>query len=97
VRDHALVVVCDDGRRSAFAAATLDELGYSDVCYLDGGVTGWQSAGFATVAGLDGAEVELKIAKDDVEMIGRRGPLARSRQDMIDYLTWEIDLGHKYE
>lgn len=97
VRDRALVVVCDDGRRSALAAATLAKLGYSNVRYLDGGVNAWTAAGNATVEGLDGADIELKIAKDDVEMIGRRGPLARSRQDMIDYLTWEIDLGHKYE
>jgi rhodanese-related sulfurtransferase len=97
LRDQTIVVVCDDGRRSALAAATLGDLAYSRVRYLDGGVYAWQAAGLETTAGLDGADVDLKIAKDDVEMIGRRGPLARSRQDMIDYLTWEIELGHKYE
>ena len=57
----------------------------------------WTAAGHETVEGLDGAEVPLKVAKDDVEMIGRVGPLARNRQDMIDYLEWEIALGDKYE
>jgi rhodanese-related sulfurtransferase len=96
VRDRPVVVTDDDGRRAALAARTLNELGYQEVRFLEGGVNAWSAAGFATVAGLDGADVPLKIAKDDVDMIGRRGPLARNRQDMIDYLTWEIGLGYKY-
>ena len=79
------------------AAATLGELGYQSVQWLEGGINGWQDSGGEIVEGLDGADVPLKLAKEDVEMLGRRGPLARDRQDMIDYLTWEIDLGEKYE
>lgn len=97
VRSAPLIATCDDGRRAAFAARTLGDLGYQSVRYLAGGVDAWRAAGYQTVTGLDGADVELKIAKDDVDMIGRLGPLARNRQDMIDYLTWEIELGHKYE
>lgn len=94
---QSIVVTCDTGERSALAAATLGELGYQSVQWLEGGINGWQDSGGEIVEGLDGADVPLKLAKEDVEMLGRRGPLARDRQDMIDYLTWEIDLGKKYE
>ena len=92
-----LVAVCNNGVRSAMSAATLQELGFSNVCYLDGGLSSWTDAGGELVQGLDGADVSLREAKDDVGMLDRRGPLARNRQDMIDYLEWEIALGDQYE
>jgi rhodanese-related sulfurtransferase len=93
----AIVVTCNDGVRSCLAAATLLEMGYANVAWLDGGLDAWKAAGYEVVQGLEGADVSLREAKDDVDMIGRVGPLARTRQDMIDYLEWEIALGDKYE
>jgi rhodanese-related sulfurtransferase len=95
--ERAIVAVCNDGVRSSFAAATLLDMGYSGVRYLSGGLDSWFSAGHSLVEGLDGADVSLRVAKDDVGMLDRRGPLARNRQDMIDYLEWEIELGNRYE
>jgi rhodanese-related sulfurtransferase len=95
--DTRIVVTDNDGVRAALASATLNDLGYVNVSWLAGGLDAWRAAGFETVQGLDGADVSLKEAKEDVEMIGRVGPLARDRQDMLDYLEWEIELGHKYE
>ena len=92
-----VILTCDTGVRSALAAKTLQEMGYSNVRWLAGGLNAWKEAGEDVVQGLDGADVSERVAKDDVEMIGRVGPLARSRQDMIDYLEWEIALGDKYE
>ena len=92
-----IVLTCDTGVRSALAAMTLQDLGYSNVRWLDGGLDAWRDAGKPLAEGLDGADVSVRVAKDDVEMIGRVGPLARNRQDMIDYLEWEIALGDKYE
>jgi 3-mercaptopyruvate sulfurtransferase SseA len=97
MKSTPIVLTCNDGVRSALAAVTLQDLGYEHVKWLEGGLDAWKAAGFETVEGLDGADVSLREAKDDVEMIGRVGPLARSRQDMIDYLEWEIALGDKYE
>jgi molybdopterin/thiamine biosynthesis adenylyltransferase/rhodanese-related sulfurtransferase len=47
VPDHSkpIVVYCAGGVRSAFAADTLQELGYTDVVSLRGGFTEWKNAG----------------------------------------------------
>lgn len=96
-KTDAIVITCDSGVRSSLAAATLADMGYENVRWLEGGLNAWKDAGNQTVEGLDGADVPLKVAKDDIEMIGRVGPLARNRQDMLDYLEWEINLGDRYE
>jgi molybdopterin/thiamine biosynthesis adenylyltransferase/rhodanese-related sulfurtransferase len=44
-RDTPVVVYCAGGTRSAFAARSLDELGYRNVRSLAGGFTGWKRAG----------------------------------------------------
>src|ERR1700749_4364603 len=41
-RDAPVIVYCQSGNRSAYAAKTLSELGYSDVVSLAGGFTGWK-------------------------------------------------------
>jgi molybdopterin/thiamine biosynthesis adenylyltransferase/rhodanese-related sulfurtransferase len=48
VPDHAtpIVVYCAAGTRSAFAADTLQAMGYQNVQSLAGGFTGWKDAGF---------------------------------------------------
>ena len=45
-RSRPLVVYCAAGNRSAFAAKTLEELGYEDVVSLAGGFTDWKRNGF---------------------------------------------------
>jgi molybdopterin/thiamine biosynthesis adenylyltransferase/rhodanese-related sulfurtransferase len=54
-RGRPLLVYCAAGNRSAFAAKTLDELGYGGVVSLAGGFTDWKRNGFAVElsAGLD--------------------------------------------
>ena len=39
------VLFCASGGRSALAASTLSQLGYTDVAHLDGGMKAWRSAG----------------------------------------------------
>jgi molybdopterin/thiamine biosynthesis adenylyltransferase/rhodanese-related sulfurtransferase len=48
-RSHRLILYCSGGNRSAFAAKTLEELGYTDVASLTGGFTEWKQNGLATV------------------------------------------------
>jgi molybdopterin/thiamine biosynthesis adenylyltransferase/rhodanese-related sulfurtransferase len=54
-RSRQIVVYCASGSRSAFAAKSLEELGYEDVASLAGGFTDWKRNGFDVelTAGLD--------------------------------------------
>ena len=40
-----IVITCQSGARSAFAARSLEELGYEDVASLAGGFGGWKQRG----------------------------------------------------
>jgi rhodanese-related sulfurtransferase len=92
-----IVVVSSRGIRAALAARTLADLGYADVRLLSGGLRAWEAAGFPLVEGLDGADVSLAEAKEDVDLVKRAGILSRDRDDMVRYLEWEERLGEKYE
>ena len=47
--DHATsyLVYCHSGNRSAMAVQAMQQLGFTDVADLQGGITAWQSAGYA--------------------------------------------------
>lgn len=48
------IVLCDDGDNLAARAATrLEELGYSNVSILEGGLSGWSAAGYETYSGVN--------------------------------------------
>src|SRR5579885_1717933 len=52
-RKDTRIVLCDDGDGLApRAAAVLSNAGYHDLSYLDGGVKGWEQAGFVTFSGV---------------------------------------------
>jgi rhodanese-related sulfurtransferase len=44
-RDAHVVIYCASGNRSAFAADTLDTMGYTNVSSMAGGFRGWAEAG----------------------------------------------------
>ena len=44
-RDRRIVLYCASGNRSAFAAETLQQMGYRDVASMAGGFRGWVEAG----------------------------------------------------
>ena len=46
-RDRKVVIYCASGNRSAFAADTLQQMGYSDVASMSGGFRGWAESGGA--------------------------------------------------
>lgn len=48
-KDTEVIVMCAGGVRSAFAAKTLSELGYSNVTSMDGGFNRWKDEGRAWV------------------------------------------------
>jgi sulfur-carrier protein adenylyltransferase/sulfurtransferase len=44
-RDKHIIIYCQSGNRSAFAAETLQEMGYEDVLSMSEGINGWVDAG----------------------------------------------------
>ena len=49
--DRRIIVHCAGGGRSALAADTLQQMGYTNVAHLDGGMKAWQDAGKPTTSG----------------------------------------------
>lgn len=43
-----VILHCATGGRSALAAAALQDMGYSNVAHLDGGITAWKESGRPT-------------------------------------------------
>ena len=49
--DRHIILHCAGGGRSALAADTLKQMGYTNVSHLDGGMKAWQDAGKPTTTG----------------------------------------------
>ena len=45
-KDEAILLYCGGGYRSVLAADALQQMGYSNVVSIDGGVKAWRDAGF---------------------------------------------------
>jgi molybdopterin/thiamine biosynthesis adenylyltransferase/rhodanese-related sulfurtransferase len=77
--DHTrqIVVYCAAGNRSAFAAKTLEELGYEDVVSLAGGFTDWKRNGFPVElsAGLDAPKRSRYSRHLLIPEVGEQGQL----------------------
>ena len=86
--DAPVTVTCNDGRNSLLAAATLQDLGYSDVAVLEGGMAAWRAAGLPLETGLSG------VMSPPTDLVAS-GP-DRNYADMMNYLRWETALGEKY-
>lgn len=53
-RDRRIILHCASGGRSALAAKTLQDMGYTNVAHMDGGITAWQEAGHPTEVAPEG-------------------------------------------
>ena len=52
-RSRPIITQCDLGPLSAIAAKNLQDMGFTNVSYLEGGIQGWKQAGLSTEALLD--------------------------------------------
>lgn len=52
-RGQTIIVHCASGARSAMAADVLQQMGFTDVRSLAGGIAAWSAAGLPTVKGAD--------------------------------------------
>ena len=84
-----VVATCSVGLDSVLAAATLMDMGYTDVAALDGGVAAWRNADLPLEKGLTG----VMSAPTDMLLSG----IDRNYADMMNYLRWEEELGVKYQ
>jgi len=57
--ERRVIVVCDEGYSSVFAAAMLVELGYDRVCDVLGGFEAWRETGLPVVAARERPDGEL--------------------------------------
>jgi len=86
-RAQRIVLTCADGWQSIFAARQLAQAGYAEVLVLEDGVRRWVAAGFETAAGLG----DCLVKPNDIVL----SPSIRgTKQDMLDYLNWELKLQH---
>ncbi len=76
-RSRPVILYCAGGTRSAFAAKTLDELGYENVVSLAGGFTDWKRNGFPTELprSLDAAKRQRYSRHILIPEVGEQGQL----------------------
>ena len=88
-RTSSILLVTPEGRESLLAGLALLDSGYSHVYSLDGGAQAWAAEDFPLETGLAG----VMSPPNDLVSTGS----GRNFADAINYLRWEIELGHKYE
>jgi rhodanese-related sulfurtransferase len=84
-RKGEVLIVCEDGARSALSAAALAGEGYANAAFIEGGKRAWREAGLPLEEGEEGFEgpvLDVALKPYDI------GP-----QAMQDYLDWEEKLG----
>jgi molybdopterin/thiamine biosynthesis adenylyltransferase/rhodanese-related sulfurtransferase len=76
-RSQPILLYCAAGNRSAFAAKTLEELGYEDIVSLSGGFTDWKRNGFPVElsTGLDAPKRARYSRHLLIPEVGERGQL----------------------
>jgi len=76
-RNAPVILYCESGNRSAYAAKTLTELGYTDVVSLAGGFSGWKDNGheWKVPRTLDHAQFERYSRHVLIPEVGEEGQL----------------------
>ena len=93
-----VVVLCDDGRRSALAAETLERMGYGDVKVLAGGVEAWQRQELPVRSGwgVHGKEYGERVAHDGAVTHMSAPELARRRAAGEDVVVVDVRSREEY-
>ena len=84
--DVALVFTSSDGRFATLAAAEIAESERRAALVLDGGTAAWKAAGLPMDPGED------RLLHPRIESWSPYDEAHRTRQSMLDYLSWEVDL-----
>ena len=89
-RQEPIAVVCPNGQQSTLAGAALTELGYSNVCIVEGGTRSWQDEGRPLETGL----TKPLVAPNDIVL---STSMTGDKSAMRRYLDWELRLGDRYK
>jgi rhodanese-related sulfurtransferase len=84
-KGQPILLSCADGRHSTLAGRALSELGYRNAFVLEGGMSAWTRAGYATEDGLTDCLAE---PNDVVVSPSVKG----DKEEMERYLQWELKL-----
>lgn len=85
-KDRTLIVTSSDGRFATLAAAEIQEATGRKTAALAGGTSAWKKAG------LPMADGETNLLHPREELWSPYDEAHRTRQSMLDYLSWEVDL-----
>ena len=88
-KSSSVVVTGNSAANAVLTGATLQDMGYSNVSVLEGGMSLWRQQGLPIETGLSG------VMSPPNDLVAS-GP-DRNYADMITYLRWETALGEKYE
>ena len=88
-KNAQIILTCHEGIHSTFASASIAEMGYTNVRVLDGGIKSWSEKGFEPEDG----EAGIKEKPDDYLKRSHE----RSREEMLQYLSWEEELAERHE
>ena len=93
-----VVLLCDDGRRSALAAETLGRMGYGDVRVLAGGLDAWQRQGLPVRSGwgVHGKEYGERVAHGGAVTHMSAPELARRRAAGEDVVVVDVRSREEY-
>jgi rhodanese-related sulfurtransferase len=76
-KDVPIIVYCKKGKRSALIAYQLQQMGYANVKYLEGGMLNWKRKGFPAVSsGISEIAQEAVVPKGDM-------PAGKSADDFV--------------
>lgn len=84
-----VTLCCDDGRRSALAAVTLERMGYTDVSTLAGGINRWVTQDYPTEWGVNvpskdfGERVEVQNGVPEIDAVELRRRIERGDEIVI--------------
>ena len=78
-----------DGRFARLAAAEIAESEHRPAMALEGGTAAWKAAGLPMAPGED------RLLHPRIESWSPYDEAHRTRQSMLDYLSWEVDLHHR--
>ena len=87
--DMRLVFTSSDGRFARLAAAEVGEAARRPAAALEGGTAAWQAAGFPMEQG------EERLLHPRIEPWSPYDETHRTRQSMLDYLSWEVELNDR--